>query len=949
MFAIDSLRNRIRRKHPPRSWQPRLEELEERTLPALVNVTALTSGFTPNANNYTLLNNAIRTAKDGDVLVLSGNFDWTEPNAFNNWALGSDGTAGTTDDFFLTVPRRLDDVAFGATSPGGASITGPGNRPATDIEGFLRFFAGAGEHNRGWTITNLQISGFNSSIAMINGAGSPNNAFSGTQVTNNAIQVATAVNATAAGAPIVTPNVGILLGFGKDQKVANNTIDFAGNGVSDTPLNHPATSIGILSKAADGDVYDGLDIEGNTLRVLNDPSADPENLVGIWENGNASASNITVKDNQFVNLDAENDPTRNMQFGFLVTSHSGASTTVTYSGNQVRGANVAFDWAAGAGVDFSGKQPVQLIDNTATDVGTGVVVQSNGSALLQHNAFAGHGSAGGTGVDVEAGATANFVAADGGNQVSGFLSGIDVKGSAAVSGALLTGNGVGLRVSPGGGLTTLTGSAITGNAVGVLITSGAGGVGNLQFNTISGNSNFGVDNLSATTVNAAPNFWGDATGPRQPVLNPSGLGNPVSDHVQFTPFGTDPNDFARVTSPPGITFLSLSPATLNEGQVTTLTGTFTDADTTEAHTLQIDWGDGSATTSFVGPGGGNIGPFTHLYTDDRPTGQFTVTVKVTDEFGARDVKATSVRVDDLPPTFGSLNLVPTAPLENQPLALAVRFNNAGTRHTFTAVVDWNDGSPKETFTLPAGATEFAPRHVYATAGTYTVNVSLVDPSGGGFTATQPVKVAPATAAAFQRRFVERLFLDLLGRPVPSATLATLLGRLNRGMSREKLTLKLQQTNDYRVKVVQDLYLALLGRPASPAELLRQVRALGRRGSFGKLEASLIGTPEYYSQAGSPVSFLEKLYRDVAGQEIGQQQMGTLLVQLKRGVPRSTVAKRVLAGGAARLKILDDLFERLLLRPPTPEELPAALRTLRIGGPDLLIATITSSEEYYDLF
>src|SRR5262249_20706704 len=163
-------------------------------------------------------------------------------------------------------------------------------------------------------------------------------------------------------------------------------------------------------------------------------------LVGIWENGNASASNITVKNNQFINPDPGNDPTRNVQFGFLVTSHSSASTTVTYSGNLVRGANVAFDWASGSGVDFSGKQPVQLIDNTAVDVSNGVVVQSNGSAVLQHNNLTGHGSAGGTGVDVEAGATANIVATGGGNQVSGFLSGIDVKGSAAVSGAALTGN-----------------------------------------------------------------------------------------------------------------------------------------------------------------------------------------------------------------------------------------------------------------------------------------------------------------------------------------------------------------------------------------------------------------------------------------------------------------------------------------------------------------------------
>jgi hypothetical protein len=949
MSATNALRNRFRRKQHPRSWQPRLETLEERTVPALVNVTALPSGFTPTANNYTLLNNAIQTANPGDVLVLSGNFDWTEPNAFNSWALGSDGIAGTSDDYFLTVPHGLDNVTLAAAAGGGSAITGPGNRPAIDVEGFLQFIAAAGEHNRGWTISDLQITGFNISIAMFNGPGSPNNAYSGTQITNNAIQVATAINATAAGAPIVTPNIGILYGFGKNQIIANNTVDFPGNGASDSGPNHPATSIGILSSSAGGDVYNGLDIEGNTLRVLNAPSADPEHLVGIWENGNASASNITIKNNQFVNLAAGNDPARNVQFGFLVTSHSSASKTVVYTGNLVRGANVAFDWASSVGVDLSGMQPVQLIDNTAIDVITGVVVQSNGSALLQHNTFAGHSGAGGTGVDVVAGATANLIATGGGNQVSAFLSGIDVQGSAAVSGATLTGNGVGLRVSPGGQLTALTGTSITGNAVGVLITPGAGSVGNLQFNTISGNTNFGLDNQSATTVYATPDFWGDVTGPRQPVLNPAGLGNLVSDRVQFAPFGVDPNNFARLTSPPRITTLNLNPSTISEGQITTLTGTFTDADAAQAHTLQIDWGDGSVTTGSIGPGGGGIGPFTHLYVDDRPTGQFTVTVKVTDDLGPRDVKAVALRVDDLPPTFGSLNMEPAAPLENQPLALAGTFSNAGTRNTFTVVVDWNDGSPKETFALPAGATAFDRRHVYARAGEYTVHVSLLDPSGGGFTATDPVKVMPATKESVQRLFVERLVLDLLGHPVNSASLTTLLGRLSQGMSREKLALKLQQTRDYRVKVVQDLYLALLGRPASPAETHRQTRALARRQTVEQLEALLIGTPEYYRQAGGSVSFLEKLYRDAVGQEMEPRQRGTLLVQLKRGVPRSTVAARVLATGVARRKLVNDLYQKLLLRPATANELTAALRLWRRGHRNQLIALITSSEAYYNLF
>jgi len=48
---------------------------------APVTITALTSGFTPTTNNYTILRDAIAAATSGDTLILSGVFDWTEPNA----------------------------------------------------------------------------------------------------------------------------------------------------------------------------------------------------------------------------------------------------------------------------------------------------------------------------------------------------------------------------------------------------------------------------------------------------------------------------------------------------------------------------------------------------------------------------------------------------------------------------------------------------------------------------------------------------------------------------------------------------------------------------------------------------------------------------------------------------------------------------------------------------
>ena len=63
---------------------------------------------------------------------------------------------------------------------------------------------------------------------------------------------------------------------------------------------------------------------------------------------------------------------------------------------------------------------------------------------------------------------------------------------------------------------------------------------------ILANDNIIYDNLSygyytnATAVravqNAEDNWWGDATGPYHPTANPLGLGNEVSDNVDFDPY-----------------------------------------------------------------------------------------------------------------------------------------------------------------------------------------------------------------------------------------------------------------------------------------------------------------------------------------------------------------------------------------------------------------------------
>ena len=86
---------------------------------------------------------------------------------------------------------------------------------------------------------------------------------------------------------------------------------------------------------------------------------------------------------------------------------------------------------------------------------------------------------------------------------------------------------------------------ITGWAQGVLAGDlAAGATVKFQRNLIYGNTGYGISNGSGATIEATLNYWGHASGP-QHSTNPEGLGNTVSDNVDFDPWYLDEDFVAR--------------------------------------------------------------------------------------------------------------------------------------------------------------------------------------------------------------------------------------------------------------------------------------------------------------------------------------------------------------------------------------------------------------------
>ncbi len=330
-------------------------------------------------NDYTRINNLVQMVGDNVTIELEGTFDWTEAFANISWSLGSDGIADTGDDYAIAAPPGFENVTIGAAELGDAVIQGPGDVPTLDWETFLGMWDGS---YYGWTVANLEIRGFDWSIAMFYTTGAD---FNGITIFNNRILMPADQPGNYA-ADIGEPwqNVGIHMAGGHDQTIEGNEIVIPGNALADSAASLKASSVALQSNTHGGSSYDGLRIIDNSIRITGAQSADPEWVYGIWENGHAHASDIEISGNSFVNENPGNDPSLNLQRAFRVTSHSSDTTTVVYAKNLVEGANIGIHWL---GDNYTSQPPssvlpVVVTGNTLIGNDTAVWVHTDGLESL---------------------------------------------------------------------------------------------------------------------------------------------------------------------------------------------------------------------------------------------------------------------------------------------------------------------------------------------------------------------------------------------------------------------------------------------------------------------------------------------------------------------------------------------------------------------------------------
>lgn len=224
--------------------------------------------------------------------------------------------------------------------------------------------------------------------------------------------------------------------------------------------------------------------------------------------------------------------------------------------------------------------------------------------------------------------------------------------------------------------------------------------------------------------------------------------------------GQQDTDTAAVTVSnvaPAITSITVSPASLDEGNSVSVTGTFVDpALASETHSGSALWSDGETTPLSVGSG---TFATSRTFPDDHPAtatvlDTFTVVITINDGDGGSD-SATSpdVTVRNVAPTIDSLSI--TSPIDEDDTAtLSGTFSDPAlgvATEIFVLDIDW-DGDTVFDETVAVTGGSFSVAHQYldddptgTPADTFNVNVRLGDDDLGaatGFVVLTVDNVAP---------------------------------------------------------------------------------------------------------------------------------------------------------------------------------------------------------------
>jgi uncharacterized delta-60 repeat protein len=247
-------------------------------------------------------------------------------------------------------------------------------------------------------------------------------------------------------------------------------------------------------------------------------------------------------------------------------------------------------------------------------------------------------------------------------------------------------------------------------------------------------------------------------------------------NVSFTDNATNGTTYAfgitgtvtASTTPTPTTTITTTPApaqTATAGVAKSFTlGTFAAANATGPYTVTVNWGDGTAATTFTAAAPGAIAAQSHTFAK---AGGDTVSVTVKDSAGHSSTAATfAVTVANSVTT-----LVVTPPVAQATTAGVIStialgsFTATNPTNTytgpFTVTVNWGDGTAATSFTTTAAGQIPVLSRAYAKAGAYTASITVKDSAG-----------STSTPATFAVTVTNQVATSIVVTPPPNTVAVT---------------------------------------------------------------------------------------------------------------------------------------------------------------------------------
>jgi subtilase family serine protease len=308
-----------------------------------------------------------------------------------------------------------------------------------------------------------------------------------------------------------------------------------------------------------------IEIRGNGTKIHGFTIEGPAPALGYYSSGMViGATDVEIYDNAFKvpNAGNTNDVSQGIQ-----TYHKNAVPTVDVSGLSIRNntfTNLGTETTP-AGFEAiyinrdTGSGTVTVDDNQFTGDVIRAITTERSNTTISDNSIV-------TDLLVSAGFQGILVRDSNSENLDNVMvTGNTVKGSEAGDGF-----GVGILIGSSAGSETLTNisvkyNTVQSNTTGVRVRASADGV-IVNFNDISGNATGVQNNDTANTLDATYNWWGDSSGPDDSTgttevpactsnpateMNNDGVGDPVSDDVDYCPWLTENTDFvvSSITGP----------------------------------------------------------------------------------------------------------------------------------------------------------------------------------------------------------------------------------------------------------------------------------------------------------------------------------------------------------------------------------------------------------------